>query len=288
MSTDNISGIYWLASYPKSGNTWFRIVLANLLEQGPIDINQFATGKIASSRHWVEEALGFDSTYLTHDELDQLRPRIYAWLGETLSEPAYHKIHDAYTFVNDEPLLPKAGCLGALYFIRNPLDVAISYAHHASKSLDEIIVEMSQSDAAFCKNKFRHNQQIRQHLLSWSAHAKSWIDNQDIPVHTLRYEDMKNTSLETFTQAFRFLGLNPSPEALTIALENARIDKLQAQEEQDGFREKPAQMQRFFRKGIVGDWQNLLTETQISRIIQEHREMMERFGYLNADGSPKL
>ena len=121
MSTHNTSGIYWLASYPKSGNTWFRIVLANLLKQGPIDINQFSTGKIASSRPWIEEALGFDSAYLTHDELDQLRPGIYTWLGETLSEPAYHKIHDAYTFVNDTPLLPKAGCLGALYFIRNSL-----------------------------------------------------------------------------------------------------------------------------------------------------------------------
>lgn len=288
MSTSSATGIYWLASYPKSGNTWFRIALANLLEEGPIHINQFSTGKIASSRDWVEDALGFDTTYLTHDELDKLRPDAYAWLGTTLTKPAYHKIHDAYTLIDGEPLLPKTGCLGALYFVRNPLDVAISYAHHASKSIDDIILEMSLPEAAFCKHTFRFNTQIRQKLLSWSLHVKSWIENPSIPVHRVRYEDMQRTPSETFMQAFRFLGLNPSTEALAKALEHADISKLQAQENEVGFREKPSRMQRFFRKGVVGDWQNVLTDAQISRIIQDHREMMEALGYLNADGTPKL
>jgi aryl sulfotransferase len=288
MNTHNQAGIYWLASYPKSGNTWFRIVLGSLLSEKPIHINQFPSGKIASSRHWIEEALGFDSTYLTHDELDALRPRIYEYLGQRLEQPSYHKIHDAYTFVNGEPLLPRSGCLGALYFIRNPLDVAVSYAHHTSKTTDEVILEMSQPEASFCKGKYRYHQQLRQKLLSWSMHVKSWVENVSIPILTTRYEDMKTSPLETFMRAFQFLQITPSIEKLTIALENTRIDKLQEQENREGFRERPSDMARFFRKGIVGDWQNVLTETQISRIIDAHREVMETFGYLDSDGHPKL
>ncbi len=286
MSTS--SGIYWLASYPKSGNTWFRVVLASLLSEKPIDINSLSTGKIASNRIWVEEALGFDSTYLSHDELDCIRPDVYKWLGATLKTPEYHKIHDAYTFTETGPLLPAEGCLGALYFIRNPLDVAISYAHHSSKSIDDIIQEMAKENGAFCQNKFRFNLQIRQKLLSWSIHVKTWTEQKAFPVLTLRYEDMQQKSLETFMQAFQFLQLNPTSEALEHALEQSRIEKLQAQETEHGFREKPSDMARFFRKGVVGDWQNTLTETQISRIIEDHREVMENFHYIDANGIPIL
>lgn len=281
-------GIYWLASYPKSGNTWFRIVLASLLSETQIDINQLSTGKIASNRAWVEEALGFNSTYLSHEELDAIRPEAYAYLGKTLEVPSYHKIHDAYTQTEQGPLLPKEGCLGALYFIRNPLDVAISYAHHSANSIDDIIIEMSKEQAAFCQNKFRFNLQIRQHLLSWSMHVKTWTEQTEIPVLTLRYEDMKYNALDTFMQAFQFLKLNPTHEKLAHALEQSRIEKLQAQETEHGFREKPSKMPNFFRKGIVGDWQNILTEAQISRIIEDHREVMERFHYIDANGIPVL
>ena len=55
-----MGGIYWLASYPKSGNTWFRAFLCNLQEDGeePADINDLATGGIASARGWLDEVLG--------------------------------------------------------------------------------------------------------------------------------------------------------------------------------------------------------------------------------------
>ncbi len=76
-----MSGIYWLASYPKSGNTWLRSFLSNLQQDGdaPADINELATGTIASARDWLDEALGFDSADLSADEIDRLRPAVYRW-----------------------------------------------------------------------------------------------------------------------------------------------------------------------------------------------------------------
>ena len=68
------SGIYWLASYPKSGNTWFRVFLAHILDSTgeALDLDAIHTGPIASARGWVDEALGFDSANLSHDDFNKL------------------------------------------------------------------------------------------------------------------------------------------------------------------------------------------------------------------------
>ena len=185
------NGIFWLASYPKSGNTSFRIFLANLLNtsQQPIDLNQINTGAIASARGWVDEALGFDSADLSHDELDALRPALYTWLGEQSDGVGYHKIHDAYTYLDHAiPLMPAAGCLGALYFIRNPLDVAISFANHSNCSIDQSIERMGNPTFAFYKGKLLQHNQLRQWLLSWSLHVQSWAKAKNIDCLVLRFE----------------------------------------------------------------------------------------------------
>ena len=278
-------GLFWLASYPKSGNTWFRIVLANLLNKStnPVDLNQINTGVIASSRNWIDEALGFDSAYLDHDELDQLRPAIYKWYNEQCNQIGYHKIHDAYTFVDKGiPMIPSASCLGALYFIRNPLDVAISFANHLHCSIDQAIESMGNEKFAFCNGKYKQHNQLRQWLLSWSLHVQSWVLARDIKTLVLRYEDMKQNPLPTFTKAVEFLRLGSSQAEIARALDNASIDKLQQQEDESGFSEKPTKVDRFFRKGIVGDWRNTLTPAQIDQIIHDHGDMMQRYGYLDA------
>ncbi|MCI5212809.1 MAG: hypothetical protein D3910_29355 [Candidatus Electrothrix sp. ATG2] len=106
-------GIWWLASFPKSGNTWTRSFIANLLHEEPelLDINAFHTGCIASGRGWLDEVLGFDTAELSHDEIDQLRPGVYRWSHEQAEEHEYHKCHDAYTFLPDGTALVPCGCL---------------------------------------------------------------------------------------------------------------------------------------------------------------------------------
>ncbi|MCH9755762.1 MAG: sulfotransferase domain-containing protein [Gammaproteobacteria bacterium] len=277
------AGIYWLASYPKSGNTWFRIFLAHILNTSgeALDLDSIQTGAIASARGWVDEALGFDSAHLSHDDVDALRPVVYAWHAKQTKKVGYHKIHDAYTYLLDgSALIPTDGCLGVLYFIRNPLDVAISFSNHLNCSIDKAIVAMKTSDFAFCKGHNRQHDQLRQQLLSWSMHVKSWRDAKNMNCLVLRYEDMKLNSVETFTKAVQFLNLKTEPGAIERALNDSDIERLQRLEQENGFKEKPPKTKSFFRKGIVGDWENTLTSNQVNQIIHDHGEMMEAHGYL--------
>lgn len=283
-----MSGIYWLASYPKSGNTWFRSFLCNLQQGGdaPADINELATGSIASGRGWLDEVLGFDTAELDPDEVDRLRPAVYRW-SQRDQAIGYHKIHDAYTHTPEgEPLVSREGTLGALYILRNPLDVAPSAAHHWHLSLDDTIERMGRHDMALARTRHGLPDQVRQRLLSWSEHVSSWVDAPDLDRLVVRYEDMQADPVATFTRAARFLRLPTDPARIEKAIRFSDFRVLSRQEAEKGFKERPGKAERFFRQGRSGGWRDALSAGQIDRIVADHGAVMRRFGYLDAQGRP--
>ena len=281
-----MGGIYWLASYPKSGNTWFRAFLQNLQEDGdrPVQINDLATGDIASGRGWLDEVLGFDTAEMTPKQVEQLRPAVYRWSLQEQEEIGYHKIHDAYTYTQSgEPLVSQAATLGALYIIRNPLDMVASVANHWHCSIDHAIASMGNPKMAMCRSKKSLPKQVRQRLLSWSEHVTSWVDAADLNLMVIRYEDMLEQPLETFTKAAQFLDLPDSPERVEKAIRFSDFRELVRQETEIGFRERPQRTHRFFRQGKSGGWRSELTEEQVEQVLADHGAVMRRFGYLDKE-----
>src|ERR1700691_997320 len=101
--------IVWLASYPKSGNTWLRAFLCNFERGGdiPASINELNNGIISSDRSMADNALGVECSDLTPREIDLVRPAIYQRIAEQSPETLYLKTHDAYTLnANAQPLFP--------------------------------------------------------------------------------------------------------------------------------------------------------------------------------------
>jgi Sulfotransferase domain len=282
-----MGGIYWLASYPKSGNTWFRAFVQNLRvdDDAPVDINQIYTGAIAGARVWIDEVLGFDTADLTHDEVDRLRPHVYRWSADD-GEIGYHKIHDAYTRLPDgEPLVAREGTLGALYIVRNPLDVVASFADHMGCTIDEAVAKMGDANFEIAPRGGLFHQ-ARQRLLSWSGHLESWIDCPELRCEVVRYEDMLHRPLETFTRAARFLELPDDAARVEKAVRFAAFEELRRQEAERGFAEKSARAPQFFRRGIAGGWREELDDEQVAQVIADHGPMMRRLGYLDAAGQP--
>jgi aryl sulfotransferase len=279
-------GIIWLASYPKSGNTWFRTFISNLLNEKheEISINQLKTDGIFCSRAIFDSIAGVEASNLTAAEIDRLRPKVYNHLARTAERNFFIKVHDAYTYLEDGTPLLGTENAKAIYIMRNPLDVAVSFANHASKDLDTMVKNMGDATFAFCNNKNRLANQLRQQLLTWSAHVESWAQATEIPVHLVRYEDMKLNPVPTFTAAVRFMGLDCSEEQIEKAIQMSDFKKLKAEEAAKGFKERPYQTVAFFRKGEVGDWRNHLTEAQRDKLIADHGEVMRKYGYLNEDG----
>ena len=98
-------------------------------------------------------------------------------------------------------------------------------------------------------------------------------------LNVVRYEDLQDQPLDTFAGVAQFLGLNPPRDRLERAVANSSFRALKAQEEAHGFVERTVHT-RFFREGRAGAWKAALSEQQVARIVSDHREQMERFGYV--------
>ncbi|MEI9991732.1 MAG: sulfotransferase domain-containing protein [Rhizomicrobium sp.] len=276
------AGIVWLASFPKSGNTWFRIFLANLAagENGPADINNLdERGGIASSRHEFEAATMLDSGLLSHDDIDGLRPHVYERIASEAKEQRWIKVHDAYTALPDgEPMLGRSA-RAAIYLVRDPRDVAVSLSHHNNTDIDGAIAMMNDSSSAFSRKSKGLPQQLRQKLLGWSGHAASWIDQTDVPVHVVRYEALRADPMTHFSAALAFAERPAAADDIACAIRHADFSELQRQESEKGFAERQSRSAPFFRSGRVGGWQDVLSTEQVARIEEAHAPLMHRLGY---------
>jgi len=276
--------VIWLASYPKSGNTWFRVFLTNLLQEkdDPANINDLTETSISSSRKIFDDYTGLSSSDLSFDEIDRLRPEVYKMQSEETNDILFKKVHDKFYFVDKEKaLFPPEVSLGAIYIIRNPLDVAVSFSYHSVKPVDVMIRAINNHNYAFCDKNSMQQNQLRQILGSWSDHVKSWTEQDLIPHLTIRYEDMMLDTFNTFKKAVEFLKLDKSDSQIIAAIQKSDFSVLSKQEKESGFKEKMIKSESFFRKGKIGDWRNHITEKQKDEIVETHREVMKQFGYLN-------
>lgn len=274
--------IVWLASYPKSGNTWFRSFLTALLKEKEVDLNQMATDGIFSGKNYVENILDLNTDYLSRQQIEAYQRTAFTHLSATSKKRLFIKVHDAFTCsqVDGLPLIPEKPTQMAVYLLRNPLDVALSLANHIGKSAEKAIDKYIVNPAgSFVSLKNSANNQFYQPLGTWSMHVESWLEKPAFPVHFIRYEDMKEKPFETFKLAVQAIGLEFSNEQIQFAIEETKFEKLQKKEQEKGFKEKQNPTSSFFFKGQVGRWKEELSNEQIEKIRAINEPMMRRFGY---------
>jgi len=281
---------YWyLASYPKSGNTWCRVFITELMRLAgdnpgeELNLNQdIETGAIASSRLWLDDQLGINSCDLSFSELDPLRGRAGASAWLFAEGERFHKVHDAFKSPDSRgrPVVSTTGCSGVVYILRHPEDVAVSLSHFFSWPLDRCVDSLLDPTAALVPGERFGGHQVRQHMGRWDQHVRSWVDQTELPVLIMRYEDMLSKGSETFTELVTFLGLPNDSDLIDQALGNTSIEKLKKLEEDvDGFAEKPAGCERFFRSGRTGEGAEQLSIEQRKRLAKGLSEVMKRFEY---------
>ncbi len=279
-------GLIWLASYPKSGNTWTRNILHNLFDvmegrdSSSHDINrlnQFSTWELNPKRY--EELLGKPVTEMTREEVASVRHTVQEQIAEAASGVAFVKTHHAMVMDRGRTAINFDVTSGAIYIVRNPLDVAISFSHHMNVDIDTAIRRMAEDGLETTMSE----KAVYEIYGSWRQHVESWTRKPHRTIYVMRYEDMLADPLKTFGGLARHLRIAPAKAQLEKAIELSSFEKLKEQEEAEGFREKPEKAERFFRKGTSGQWREELSEAQIRRIISDQRKQMERFGYVPAE-----
>ena len=278
--------IVWVASFPKSGNTWLRMLLASWMRDADVDINALSgwtdmapepwrvvTGRpaetlskddVTTNRKWVQSVLANR----------RLREAMRPHFALAQAEDVFCKTHAARAEVDGHPTINHDVTVGAVYIVRDPRDVAVSYASHLGVSVDEAISLMESAHPL--KND---GSPLYQYVGRWSDHVESWLA-APFKTHLVRYEDLKSRPIVTFRKLLQAFDLKSTQGRVERAVERSKFENLKAQEAKSGFGERSEKSNEpFFRAGQVGGWKNRLTPEQIARIESAHGVVMERMGY---------
>lgn len=277
-----MGALIWLASYPKSGNTWMRSFLHNLFRNShkPVSVNEIDDFCLSgSAAGWYRKYTATPPEQLSEEEIARYRMQVQRDFTTVFPDSVFVKTHDYLGEYMGAPLQNMEVTAGAIYIVRNPLDVVISMAPHFGISLEEAIVLMASEDASTTT----HERHVAEHYGSWSTHVRTWTRRPSPGLLVMRYEDMLDKPKKSFKTVTNFLGLKPSAERLERAIRFSSFKVLKAQEEKEGFKERPKTSQSFFREGKRDQWREKLTPDQVRQIISVHHEQMDRFGYIPED-----
>ena len=211
------------------------------------------------------------------NEIAATRHAVHQQVADAAEGLIFVKTHNSLVVDRGHATVNFAATAGAVYIVRNPLDVAISYAHHSGRSVDDAIEHMSTAGAETSGS----DTAVYEVHGSWSQHVWSWTRNDNRALHVMRYEDMLAEPKRTFAALARHLLIDCTRQQLKSAIKRSSFARLQSQEREKGFRERPPNADgNFFREGRAGQWKDVLTSIQVDRIVRDHGEQMRRFGYL--------
>lgn len=282
-----MGAIIWLASYPKSGNTWTRAFIHNLLRnpEKPAAINEldhFTLGE--SAVRWYSPFVDSPLEKMKVAEIAKLRPKGHELMTKSSPDSVFVKTHNLLGLWHDQPLHNMDVTVAAIYIVRNPLDVAISMTSHYGQTLDQAIDRLAEGQAITGLNENHINEVYG----DWSSHVRSWTQDEHPQKLVVRYEDMLHKPFPTFNAIARHLGLKPPKERVRKAIKFASFKELKKQEERDDFKERSKHAKAFFRSGKAGQWQDVMSDDQIARAIRDHQEQMARFNYLPKDWQERV
>ena len=276
--------IIWLASYPKSGNTWLRMFLKSYF------LKSNEKFSLESSRLDSFKSQGFpDQFTLDHLKVD------YNKFGEIVKNweamQDYINLNNKTNFVKTHHAMCKIGgynftssknTKGGIYIVRDPRDVLVSLSHHMGLNYEKTLEHLTSTynfEYPASGNKF-----YKKSLMgTWSDHYKSWKSYKSSKILIIKYEDMVLNELNTFTKVINYLGeidqTELKDEKLKKALKQTQFKELQKMEKAEGFLEK-GKGELFFRKGKIGTWKGEVSSKIIDKIEKLFKNEMEELDYL--------
>lgn len=275
--------LVWMASYPKSGNTWARMFVAAYLGEVEGGGEKAESGELRAEgqREEANRGQGFDllqvnqfsrsdsllalfadlagkpSAELTDEDIDAYRLAVQQRLAANIGQRVV-KTHNARVKPNGQRQVYSRFTKAGVYIVRNPLDVVDSLADHINYSIDDAIALMNQPDHRLG----RTDKHAAQMVGTWSHHVWSWTKNDnEFPLLVLRYEDLKQNPYEHFGRMIRFLGWDYDESCVRRAVDATVFASLQQAEQSSGF----AEASTVAKWAILSTWRSRTLATGAER-----------------------
>ena len=264
-----MKNIVWLASYPKSGNTWLRAILS-LAVYNYLDINNLG---VYSLNNIIK------NLYPNHDRIEPGDVKNY-WdiTQKTISDNAGSsnviiKTHNVLGNIGGINFPNKNFTSKIIYIVRDPRDISISYSKHFGIDLD-IAVERILSETNFIFDNKNNTGEV---ISSWQNHINSWI-NSDIPKMIIKFEDLLLDPKSIIIKLFHFLKIKPNISVDEI-IKKTSFKSLQNKEKKVGFAEASDKTSLFFRNGKKDQWTKY-DKKKFKRLTINLKHTMKSFHYI--------
>ena len=266
--------IIWIASYPKSGNTWLRALLASyyFTNEGSFSLSLLDKIDNFPSDKFFEEY---------NDQFSKVEDTCKYWLKEQEKINKKNKItllktHSAICKINGNSFTNKENSIGAIYIVRDPRNVITSISNHYQISIEDAFQFMKDEKRGIINKKDGRYLGF-QAVWSWSINQKTWVENNLFPVLVIKYEDLLNETYNTFRKVIEFIN-KISNSSKTInksksknSIKNTSFEKLQRMENDHGFAEAMNKKGtnkkiKFFNLGQKNNYKNLLSQDLIIKM----------------------
>ena len=271
--------ILWLASYPKSGNTFVRALLSNYLNNENKDVFKKMKGiqsfpKKNSFEGIVDESLIKKDKYQLFKYFLSAQKKING--NNKLN---FVKTHNFFGSINGFEFTNKENTAGAIHIVRDPRSVAVSYAYHADISFEKSI------DLLLMERRFGLNDGgYPEARMSWKIHFQSWL-KCPFPKLLIKYEDLNKDTYNTFKRILIFINqflknkIEINDDKINKIIELCSFNNLSKLENKIGFDEREKN-ERFFRKGENKEWEKVLTPELIKKIENNFLNELKKLDYI--------
>ena len=280
--------IIWLASFPKSGNTWMRAFLSSYLY---LDLDK---------ENFTFNLLKKIERFPNLNQLNNIgiKPKSFLDVAKSWIPTQNHinlnnkinllKTHQAFGNFENFPFTDSNNTLGAIYLVRDPRDVLISYSKHMKQSIDKTLDLVLEDDSK--GNLFEgKNSVIGEMRGSWSQHYNSWKYSNLKEKIIIKYEDLINNPFDTFSKVISHLNylfrklsfpLETNAERIRKCIEISNFNNLQNLEKKLGFSDNIKSGATFFNKGTTNQWQGELNDKIIYKIEKKFKKEMKELNYI--------
>ena len=284
--------IIWLASYPKSGNTWLRSLLSSYLfsKDGIFNfkllnkIKQFSSKNITSNfKNETSYQTRVSQNWIPAQEIINRDNKIHLL-----------KTHNAMCEINGNRFTNSTNTLAAIYITRDPRNLITSLSNHYKLTLDGAFEFMINKKKIIfpinlSQNKNDRNFKDFNFLSDWGNHYRSWKNINFCPVKIIKYEDFlidtRKTFMETLTFLSRFIKITFEESKINSSIRSTHFDNLSQMENKEGFHEsasseKTGKKIKFFNLGKNNNWKKLLDKKVAQKIETHFKNEMSNLGYL--------
>ena len=282
--------IFWITSYPKSGNTWLRILL--------------------SSYYYTKDGFYDESVLKNIDQFPQKKffnefnydPRVVTdtikfWIKaqEKINQDKklrFFKTHNAFGALNNFDFTNKDNSIGCIYVVRDPRNVITSLKNFYEMNDDQAFKWITNKNQyIYDVNKFeKDGYSDFQFISSWDTNFESWKIQKKIPIKIIRYEDLLNQTYKVLTEVITFINQTTiikekiNKNKIKNAIGSTSFSKLKNKEKNEGFSEAPKakggdKKIPFFNLGPKNNWKTILNDDLKDKLNNIFKKKLEELSY---------